>query len=233
MQALILAGGEGRRLHADGISIPKALVPVAGYPLLGRLSDILSGLGYHPVTAAVRTSALAHPAWRTPLASGLRIVPCTTPSSLHTLDVALRAMPPGPLLCTMVDAVMRSEDWYRVGTEAVERLRGGADACVAVTPFVDDEAPLYVSQRLDGSVSRFGKEPLPPLLVTGGIYVLSSRVRSMVPKVLGLGVVRMRGFLAWLVEHGYRVETSRVERIVDLDRGRDLVLAESWLGGSQ
>jgi hypothetical protein len=40
----------------------------------------------------------------------------------------------------------------------------------------------------------------------------------------------MRGFLGWLVDHGYRVETAEVERIVDLDRGTDLALAAAWLG---
>src|ERR1043166_4605790 len=69
-----------------------------------------------------------------------------------------------------------------------------------------------------------------PPLVTGGVYFLSSGIRELAPRVLRLGIARMRGFLGWLVDHGYRVETAEVERIVDLDRGTDLALAAAWLG---
>ena len=67
--------------------------------------------------------------------------------------------------------------------------------------------------------------------MTGGVYFLSSGIRELAPRVVSLGVVRMRGFLRWLVEHGYHVATADVERIVDLDRGRDLAQAVTWLGG--
>ena len=37
MHGLVLAGGEGSRLAADGVAAPKALVPVGGRPQLLRL----------------------------------------------------------------------------------------------------------------------------------------------------------------------------------------------------
>jgi hypothetical protein len=40
----------------------------------------------------------------------------------------------------------------------------------------------------------------------------------------------MRGFLAQLVADGYRVATVEVQRIVDVDRRRDLDVANDWLG---
>lgn len=231
MHGLILAGGEGSRLRADGVSTPKPFVALAGRPLLHRLADTLWGLGCETVTAAVRRDVLAHHEARMIPGElgGIRLVACETPSSLHTLSAALEVVPPGPLLCSMVDTVMRDEDWRRIAARATRLLQHGADACVAVTRYVDDERPLWVATHADGSVAAFGPTPGTPRLVTGGVYWLSSRIRDLAPRVVSLGIARMRGFLGWLVEHGYRVETAEVERIVDLDRGSDLAAAAAWL----
>jgi hypothetical protein len=126
---------------------------------------------------------------------------------------------------------MRPDDWQQLFRRADSLLQDGADACVAVTSYVDDEKPLWVSRRSDGMVRSFAAEPVTPALVTGGVYFLSSGIRDLAPRVVSLGVQRMRGFLSWLVEHGYHVATADVERIVDLDRGSDLAQAVTWLGG--
>jgi glucose-1-phosphate thymidylyltransferase len=235
MHALILAGGEGSRLRADGVATPKAFVEIGGRPLILRLLETMRGLGCESVTAAVRRSALeeAGSVSRSAQGEGFRIVPCSTPSSLHTLSRGIEAVPPGPVLCTMVDTVMREEDWQFVFLESDRWLRNGADACIAVTPHVDDETPLWVARRGNGAATAFRSEPISAGVVTGGVYFLSSRIRNLVPRVVSLGVSRMRGFLAWLVEHGYFVATVEVERIVDLDRGRDLAEAATWLGGAR
>lgn len=233
MQVLILAGGEGSRLRADGVPAPKAMVKVAGRPLLVATVDTLRGLGCVSITVALRRDVLSGAVLQELSERALRIVNCRTPSSLHTLQEGLWSVPPGPLLCTMVDTVMRNGDWKHVLTESEQRLREGADACVSITSFVHDDTPLWVRAEPDGSVARFGSDPGGSTWVTGGTYALSSRVRDLVPRVLGLGVVRMRGFLQWLVEHGYRVATTRVERVVDLDRLSDLQLAEAWLMGDR
>lgn len=231
MHALILAGGEGSRLRSDGVSTPKAFVELAGQPLLLRLGGNLRALGCDSVTALVRGSALdrAGPRLSLDASDAMRVVACETPSSLHTLARGLEMVPPGAVLCAMVDTVMRDTDWQELFVRGDQQLRRGADACVAVTPFVDDEKPLYVARHPGGTVAAFQETPAAPALVTGGVYFLSSRIRSLVPRVLELGIARMRGFLRWLVEHGYRIGTWEVARIVDLDRGRDLALASAWL----
>jgi NDP-sugar pyrophosphorylase family protein len=233
VHALILAGGEGSRLRADGVATPKAFVQIGGRPLVFRLVETLRSLGCTSITAAIRRSVMEEAAALTQDAfdAGLVVVPCDTPSSLHTLARGLEAVPPGPIVCTMVDTVMRAADWQHLFARADQRLQDGADACVAVTSYVDDETPLWVTRRSDGMVRSFGAEPVTPALVTGGVYFLSSGIRDLAPRVVSLGVQRMRGFLRWLVEHGYHVATADVERIVDLDTGRDLAQAVTWLRG--
>ena len=232
MHALILAGGEGSRLRADGVTTPKPFLELAGRPLLLRLVDTLGRLGCETITAVLRDTLL-DPTLTARLADAplpLRVVRCATPSSLHSLSQGLERVPPGPVLCSMVDTVMREQDWRQVFAQGDRCLTTGADACVAVTPFVADERPLYVLRHAGGGVAAFQNDPVRPALVTGGVYFLSSRVRSLAPRVLAQGIARMRGFLRWLVEHGYNVETAEVERIVDLDRGSDLLAAAAWLG---
>ncbi len=145
MHGLILAGGEGSRLAAGGIAVPKPLVEVAGKPQIVGLLETLAALGCSSLTCAVRAD---FPAVRR-LLDGRRfglpltMVECRTPSSLHTLVEGLAAVPPGPVFCSMVDTVMRPEDWRsvyrgagarRAAAEAlgrgVQRMRGFLKALV-------------------------------------------------------------------------------------------------------
>ena len=234
MLGLILAGGEGTRLARDGIPGPKAMVEVAGRPLLFRLHDALREAGCETVWCALRRSALGalSSAGRS-LPPGLRVVPCETPSSLHTLVEGLAHIPTGPVLCAMVDTVMPAEDWRRVGETARSSSARAADGCIVVTGFVDDERPLYVSLRPDGMVAAFGEEPSTPVLVTGGVYLLGLRARALASPLLAVGVERMRGYLGALARLGHRLETVEVDRIVDVDRSSDLALASTWLADGE
>src|SRR6185295_10248048 len=138
---------------------------------LRGLSDTLHRLGCESVTLA-----------------------CAPPWSLHALASGLATIPPGPVLCAVVDAVMPEDDWRQVVARADRLLARGADACAVVTPVVEAEQPLYVARHPAGSVAAFQEAPAFPVLVTGGVYFLSSRVRSLAPPVLALGIARLRGF---------------------------------------
>ncbi len=231
MHGLILAGGEGSRLAADGIQDAKVTVTIAGRPQIRGLVEILDQLGCPTITCMVRDAVRA-PAVRAldGFDPAVRILSCHTPSSLHTLAEGLAATPPGPVFCTMVDTVMRASDWGATYGSARALLAEGADAVLAVTPFVDDERPLWVERDAVGYVRRLGSEPVSPPCVTGGVYAFGRAARAEVVDAVEAGVTRMRGFLARLVDAGARVATVEVARIVDVDRRRDLELANAWLG---
>jgi NDP-sugar pyrophosphorylase family protein len=232
---LILAGGQGTRLLEEGVEVPKPLVQVGGQPLVIRLLTTLADLGCESLTCMVRAdfTTVFRLLEGQPFGPPLEVRPCLTPSSMHTLAEGLQAVPPGPVFCTMVDTIMPPGDWRDVYAATGRGLADGADAMLAVTPFVDDESPLYV--RIDGAglVRALSNEPLDPARVTGGVYGFSPAARQAAAEAVGQGVQRMRGFLKWLVARGSRVGTISVPRIIDIDHQSDLRLANAWLGSPE
>jgi NDP-sugar pyrophosphorylase family protein len=66
--------------------------------------------------------------------------------------------------------------------------------------------------------------------VTAGVYAIPARVRGLArPPHLG----RLREYLAWLVDSGAPVYAETIERVVDVDRGSDVALAETMARGGR
>jgi NDP-sugar pyrophosphorylase family protein len=226
MQGLILAGGEGSRLVADGVETPKALVEVGGRPQILNLIQTFEELGCESITCMVREGV------RVDAPASVVMRSCRTPSSLHTLIAGLAVVPPGPVFCTMVDTVMPPEDWRRLYAGVTEKLRGGSFAVLAVTPFVDDERPVYVRRDAQGratDIADTNGDRTEAAVVTGGVYGLSPGARRLAT-VAGSNGNRMRTFLKLLIEVRAPVATVEVPKIIDLDHRRDLEAAETWLG---
>ena len=236
MHGLILAGGEGSRLAADGVPGPKAAVRVGGRAQILRLVDTFAALGCETITCMVRDAfpdvLLAVASVRDTLGERVRAVACHTPSSLHTLADGLREVPRGPVFCSMVDTVMPDRDWRTVYDDARLQLQDDRDAVLVVTPFVDDESPLWVERGLGGLARRVGGPAVTPPCVTGGVYAFSQRARDAAEEARCQGGTRMRYFLGDLVREGARVGTVEVERIVDLDHKRDIDTADALLAAA-
>ena len=49
MKAILLAGGQGRRLRSITGNLPKPMVPLVGVPVLDRLLDLLRRNGFTDV----------------------------------------------------------------------------------------------------------------------------------------------------------------------------------------
>jgi molybdopterin-guanine dinucleotide biosynthesis protein A len=229
MHGLILAGGEGTRLAADGVRDPKAAVVLGGRAQILRLVETLRAVGCSTVTCMVRDDA--GPAFdalaRLRDEPGVHVAACRTPSSLHTLVEGVRLAPRGDVFCAMVDTVMRRADWTAVYEQSGEHLADGADAVLAVTPYVDDERPLWVERDASGTVRRLGGPAVDPPCVTGGVYAFGLAAQAEAVRAQQDGCTRMREFLSQLVADGARVATVQVERIVDVDHKRDLEAASA------
>ena len=231
MHGLILAGGEGSRLAAEGVATPKPLLELGGEPLIVRLLRTLERLGCESLTCMVRAE---FPAVAKAL-QALRFEPpfifrtCSTPSSAHTLVEGFQAAPPGAVFCSMVDTVMRPRDWTAAYAATAEQLSRGADAVLIVTPFVHDESPLYVARDREGWARALGSAPGNDGRVSGGVYGFGPAARDAAREALADGVQRMRGFLQRLIADGARVATVEVAQIIDLDRRSDWELAKTFM----
>lgn len=231
MHGLVLAGGEGSRLAAEGVSTPKPLLEVGGQPLIVTLLRTFERLGCDSLTCMVRADfpAVAEVLQQQRFTAPFTLQTCTTPSSAHTLVQGLQAVPAGPVFCSMVDTVMRPRDWIAVYQAAAEHLSGGADAVLIVTPFVHDESPLYVMRDREGLARSLGPVPAGDARASGGVYGFSPAARQAARDALADGVQRMRGFLQRLIADGARVATVEVAQIIDLDRRSDWELANTWM----
>jgi molybdopterin-guanine dinucleotide biosynthesis protein A len=227
MHGLILAGGVGSRLAADGVTEPKPLVRIGGQPQLQRLCETLERLGCETVTCLVRNGVPA--ARAVGMSSTRRLIGCATPSSLHTLVVGLEAVPPGPVFCTMVDTVMSWGSWLLVWRRWLQASAEGAPLLLALAPrFGGDAHPLLVEIDGPGRVTALGSDLRYATLLTAGVYGIGPAARALARQLAERGVERMRGFLRALVEAGLRVDTVTVPRALDVDRRDDLEEANRW-----
>ena len=218
----IIAAGEGRRLREAGYTVPKPMVPVAGVPLIEGVIRNFIAAGVTALTVIVNEDERDCAAWLAARCSALdlRLIVRTTASSLESFTRVLAAAPAGPLVVSTVDAWCRPADF--VAFVEAARRRPPEATVLAVTPLVEDEAPLWAVLDADGRIRDLGGTS--GNVVTAGIYVVPERVRALAPPP-GLG--RLREFLAWLVTRGEIVYGETIERVVDVDRSADVVLAES------
>lgn len=239
MHGLILAAGEGSRLAADGLTTPKAFVDVAGTPQLLRLVETLEMLRCTSITCMLNESAIA---WlrvnsdarliraAREIERKATVVPCRTPSSLHTFVAGLERLSAGSVFVSMVDTVMPPNDWPAVYDGACRALTDGAVAALAVTPARDDDdAPLWVGVDPDGRIAALGEPAASGGWVTGGIYAFSTVARDRAAGALASGMHRMRIFLDDLVASGASVRAIEVDRIVDIDHLKDLERANAYM----
>jgi NDP-sugar pyrophosphorylase family protein len=215
----VIAAGEGSRLK--GLGVPKPLVKVAGVPLVEHVLGNFEAAGIE--SAAIIFNEAERPCAdfvRTRFPALVRtVVVRNTHSSLESFREILAAAPEGRLLVSTVDAFCPREDFLEFVRRAGEAP--GNTTVLAVTGFVDDEKPLWVTTTRKGRVTVVGGSRGDA--VTAGIYVVPERVRRLrVPPELG----RLRDFLAWLARSGQPIEAVSIRKVVDVDRVEDLAAAE-------
>lgn len=215
----VIAAGEGSRLKELGV--PKPLVEVGGVPLIAHVLGNFEAAGIASAAVIFNEAEEDCVAFVRERYGRLvsRIVVKTTRSSLESFREILAAAPPGRLLVSTVDAFCPRKDFRRFVRRA-EELPSNATV-LAVTRYVHDEKPLWVTAARSGRVSVVGGSG--GSAVTAGIYVFPESVRGLgIPPSLG----RLRDFLAWLCESGEPIEAVEIEKVVDVDRAEDVAAAE-------
>lgn len=236
MHYAIIAAGEGSRLRQEGVELPKPLVMLDGRPMIGRLIDIFMSCNPESLTVIVneQMTEVADFLRSLRLPVPLRLVVKSTPSSMHSFYEVSRALPaeamaPGAKFClTTVDTIFRRDDFveYIAAFEADRE----ADGYMAVTPFIDDEKPLYVATDPELDITAFLDAPAEGVkYISGGIYGLTAPAVDVLDRCLSSGVSRMRNYQRALVDAGLHLKAFPIAKIVDVDHAADIPGAEAFI----
>lgn len=116
------------------------------------------------------------------------------------------------------------------------------DGLMAVTDFVDDEKPLWVSTAPDLRITGFhdsqeqfaqsaaGTDGISECrFISGGIYCLTDTAFPTLSRCIESGQSRMRNFQRALVSDGLRLKACPFTKILDVDHAEDIRKAEEFL----
>ncbi len=230
MNYAIIAAGEGSRLAQEGVAKPKPLVELQGEPMIGRLINIMLRSNAESISIIVNEhmTEVREYLESLELPVPLNLVVKTTPSSMHSLWHLSRVIPKGKFCLTTVDTIFREED-FRGYIEAFEDDEQH-DGMWAVTPFVDDEKPLWVDVDEEMGITAFRDKPWHgSKYVSGGIYAMTDKAFVVLDKCIEQGISRMRNFQRALVEADFNLQAYSIDKIVDVDHADDIATAEAFL----
>jgi NDP-sugar pyrophosphorylase family protein len=101
---------------------------------------------------------------------------------------------------------------------------------MAVTDYIDDESPLYVKTDANLRVTGYANASYEGCrYISGGVYCLSGKALSLLPKAIEAGVHRMRGFQQFLVDEGLSMRAYPFSKVIDIDHAEDIAKAEQLL----
>lgn len=230
MNYAIIAAGEGSRLAQEGVAKPKPLVELQGEPMIGRLINIMLRCNAQSISIIVNEhmTEVRQYLESLELPVPLNLVVQTTPSSMHSFWHLSRVIPEGKFCLTTVDTIFREED-FKGYIEAFE-----ADDCHdgmwAVTPFVDDEKPLWVDVDEQMNITAFRNKGWEGAkYVSGGVYAMTNEAFPVLDYCIENNISRMRNFQRALLEHGKRLMAYSIDKIIDVDHASDIATAEGFL----
>ncbi|MBR1544294.1 MAG: NDP-sugar synthase [Muribaculaceae bacterium] len=230
MNYAIIAAGEGSRLAQEGVSKPKPLVELNGEPMIMRLINIFRRCNAESISVIVNEHMTEVREFLDGLSLDipLKIVVKTTPSSMHSMWELSKVVPKGKFCLTTVDTIFREEDFAKY-VEAFEHDTE-SDGMWAVTPFVEDEKPLWVEVDEQMRITAFcDKRERDAHLVSGGVYAMTDKAFGVLERCIEQGVSRMRNFQRALIEAGFDLKAYSIEKIIDVDHASDVEVAEAFI----
>ncbi len=238
MKYAIIAAGEGSRLASEGVDTPKPLVRINGEPIVDRLIRIFIDNEAEEIVVICndRTSLVSRhlEQIRQQGLNGrhvpLRLVVKSTPSSMHSMYEISAFLEGSPFCLTTVDTIFKEEEFSDYINSLTATLRTDkGDGLMAVTDYIDDEKPLYISVDNDMKITGFHDEQNGCQLVSGGIYGLTPRAINTLRQCVGRGESRMRNFQRALIADGMNLTAYKFSKILDIDHKEDIMKAERFL----
>ena len=232
MNYAIIAAGEGSRLAQEGVKKPKPLVELNGEPMIGRLINVFTRCNAESISIIVNNEMKEVKASLDTLNPGVpfNVVVKSTPSSMHSFFELSRVMKKGKFCLTTVDTIFREDDFARY--IAAFEADTVSDGMMAVTPFIEDEKPLYVDVDNNMNIRAFRDAAYEGArFISGGVYALNDKAITVLEDCMSRGIARMRNFQRALIDAGLSLKAYPIEKIVDVDHAGDIEVAERFLRG--
>lgn len=215
LTAVILCGGEARRLRPLSALVPKPLVPLAGRPILGRLLDDLARQGITRFVIAVGSGAAAFSSFASrELRRGHQVVVVDSGAAAMSdrLIAARRHCPGRVLVCygdTLADVDLR----------ALTRRHRARAALATVTVVPLRAAGGIAEVAADGRVRRFREKPLLPHWMNVGFVLCEpaalDRLRSGTDLDALLHALARAGRLAAHRHRGHHLTFNTADELVE------------------
>lgn len=234
MKFAIISAGEGSRLSQEGVALPKPLVQLNGVAMIERLIQIFIKNGADGVVVIINDQSPLTKQHlfelKETLEVPLDIIIKTTPSSMHSFYELSKHLKDDKFCLTTVDTIFREDEFEAFIKEFKETDK---DGYMAVTDYIDDEKPLYISTDEKLNITGFHDEATPDCqYISGGIYCLTPPAIRTLEGCMEKGMSRMRNFQRQLVADGLKLKAYPFKKIVDVDHAEDIVKAEAFLNGS-
>lgn len=233
MKFAIISAGEGSRLAQEGVQLPKPLVQLNGMAMIDRLIHIFAKNGAEQVVVIINNEvaqtkehlALLKKVSEVPL----EVIVKTTPSSMHSFYELSTYLKDDKFCLTTVDTIFREEEFSRF----LETFKASdKDGLMAVTDYIDDEKPLYISTDEELNITGFHDARTPDCrYISGGIYCLTPKSIDTLQRCMENGMSRMRNFQRQLVADGLHLGAYPFSKILDVDHASDIEKAEAFLIG--
>ncbi len=231
MNYAIIAAGEGSRLVEEGIAVPKPLVRLNGIPLIDRLIAVFCKNNATSISIIVNNEMMEvqQHLRQMQLNIPLHLVVKSTPGSMHSFFELSPYLKNDKFCLTTVDTVFKEDEFSSYIQDFI--ADDAHDGMMAVTDFIDDEKPLYVSVE-DNTRLITAYNDLPSdhdRYVSGGIYCLSPKAIPVLQSCMDQGLYRMRNYQRQLIAEGMRLKAWPFRKIVDVDHAGDIEKAEKFL----
>jgi NDP-sugar pyrophosphorylase family protein len=180
MKAVILAGGAGTRMRPLTYVVPKALLPIAGKPLLERTMTYLKsyGIGEFVVCVAYLKKQIVD-AFGDGSDLGLKIEYAEADAPLGTagqLKTAERFI--SDTFLAMNGDIVTSLNIANLARMHKER---GGIGTLAVKRFEVKVPYGYITLDSDGTIRKFEEKPTLGFMANAGIYVLEPEIFARIP----------------------------------------------------
>ena len=235
MKFAIISAGEGSRLSQEGVQLPKPLVQLNGEAMIDRLIRIFAKNRASQVVIIINNEVQATKEHlvklKESMALPLEVVVKTTPSSMHSFYEISPYLKDDKFCLTTVDTVFREEEF----THFIDAFRASEnDGMMAVTDYIDDEKPLYISTDRKLNITGFYDAMTPDCqYISGGIYCLSPKAINVLQSCIEKGISRMRNFQRQLVAEGMKLTAYPFSKILDVDHASDIIKAEAFLNNQE